>query len=104
MVVGDHNGLGHARTNEAPGAIHHGEVNIESNFFTMVPAVAGDTEWKYHRTSRKVEDLRAVELNDVRRVFMVFTRLGPVTLTGFGVRTCRTNTSGQFLGYPFSLS
>lgn len=104
MVVGDHDRLGHSRAYKSPIAVHHGEVDVESDFFSMMAAVAGDAKGKYHRASREIENFRAIELNDVRRVLMVFARLGSVPFARIRVRTCRTNTSSKFLGDPFGLS
>jgi hypothetical protein len=45
MVVGYHDGLRHASAYSPSFVVHHREMNIEANFFSMMAAVARNAKW-----------------------------------------------------------
>src|SRR5260221_3022802 len=101
MVVCDHNGFRHPRAHYAPEMVHHGEVDVEANFFSMMTAVASDTKRQHDGASKKFENFGTIELYDAGRVFMTFA-LGTITI-GFRFRTSRSHSSSQFLSHSFRL-
>lgn len=64
VIVRYHDRLRHANTNYSPTVIHHSEMNIETNFLSMVAAIARNTERQDNRTGRKVKDFGTIELDD----------------------------------------
>lgn len=44
MIVCDHDGSGHARTNDSSSVVHHGKVDIEPDLLSMMSTVACDAE------------------------------------------------------------
>jgi hypothetical protein len=90
MVVCDHDGFRHPGAHYAPKMVHHGEMDIEANLFSMMTAVACNAKRQYDGASTKFENFRTIKLDDAGRVFMDFA----LHLTGTGTIRFRFRTSG----------
>ena len=62
VIVGDHDWRRRTRADDSPLVINHLEMDVESNFFAMMPTIAGDAHGKDHRPGGEVEFLWTVEL------------------------------------------
>jgi hypothetical protein len=104
MIICDHNGFRHPSAHYAPEMVHHGEVDIESDFFSMMTAVTCNAERQHDRSRREFKDFSTVELNDAGRVFLTFALhlAGTITIR-FRFRTGGSHSSGQFFGHSFRL-
>jgi len=70
----------------------------------MMATVAGDTQWEDHGTSGEIENLSAVELNDVGGVLLVLSSWpSAFSFPGIGVGTGGAHTGCQLFGYSLSL-
>lgn len=103
MIVSDHNGPAGACTNNAASVIHHCEVNIEASLLSMVPAIACDTQRKYHGTGGEIENFGAIELNYTRCVFRLGMTRGTRILRRVRVRAGGSNTGSELSGDTFGL-
>jgi len=72
VVVRYHDWFRHASTNYFPTVIHHSEMNIETDFLSMMAAIARNAERQNNRTGRKVKDFGTIELDDACCVLLCF--------------------------------
>jgi len=105
MIICNHNGPGHAGANDSSSVIHHGKVDIEPDFLSMVSTVACDAERQDNGPCREIKDFRAIELNDAGRIFMKFALvLASVHIdVGFRLGTRWSHSSSQLLRDSFGL-
>lgn len=62
VVIRDHDWRGRARAHDSPLVIDHLEMDIESDFFAVMPTIASDAHGKDHGPGGELEFLWAVEL------------------------------------------
>ena len=74
MIIGYHDWRGGTRAHDPPLMVDHLEMDIESNFFTMMPAIARDAHGKDHGPGGEVKLLWTVELEQTERRVRPFSR------------------------------
>lgn len=70
MIISNHDRGCHALANQAAVVVHHCEVDIKPDLLSVMPAITSDSNGKHDRPGRKIKHVRAIELNDARRVFL----------------------------------
>ena len=84
--------------------VHERKVKIEASLLAMVATVTGYSERKDDGAARKVENFRAVELDELRRVFVFASaRDDDSIVLRFVVRPCGSNARGKLAFNPLSL-
>lgn len=71
MIVRNHDREGDSRTNDLASVIEHGEMDVEPRLLAMVPTVACNAKRKDNRPRREIQHFRAVELDELGRVFVL---------------------------------
>lgn len=96
MVIRNHDRARRACPNNATGVIHHCKMDVESDLFTMVAAIASDTQWKDDGAGGKIDDLRAIEL-DYATGILTLSVLGRGVVGAFArvrIGSCRAYSGG----------
>lgn len=104
MIIGDHDRGCDSRANEPARVVPHSEVDVKANFFAMMSAVARYPYWKHRRSTREVEHLRAVELDDACSIFLDTFQAFIAVSSTVRIRASWPNTGSQFSSNTFRLS
>ena len=65
MIVGNHDRRADPPSHDVVIAVREGEVHIEADLLAMVSTIACDPKRKDDGTTREIESVRAIELNNL---------------------------------------